>query len=182
MRSRFGEYWIREGQHRRPERGPAARPRRHRPYPPVRSALASGFTARVTAAARGQTWCGRVLLLVGRGCNVTSSRRGLQSQKQDCVKLCQHSKCKEASDLRKYCARGGTRTAFQPLKTLGTPENIRNPSQSDRCTTQSGAKSVDIVNTALLTDFVKLQPTARAPQLGARQFRVLRRKPSGTDS
>ena len=33
---------------------------------------------------------------------------------------------------------------------LGTPENIPNPSQSDRCTPQSEAKSVDIVRTSFL--------------------------------
>jgi hypothetical protein len=46
-------------------------------------------------------------------------------------------------------ARGGTRTAFQPLQTLGSPGNMGNPARSDLCTTQSGAQSVDIVHTPI---------------------------------
>ena len=55
-------------------------------------------------------------------------------------------KLKTASDVGKR-ARGGTRTAFQPLQTLGTRGNIRIPTRSDTCTTQSDAKSVHIVHT-----------------------------------
>lgn len=44
-------------------------------------------------------------------------------------------------------ARGGTRTAFPGLQTLGTRENMRNPTRSDRSTTESEAQSVDIVHT-----------------------------------
>jgi hypothetical protein len=61
------------------------------------------------------------------------------------------AKRQKASDLRKHCARGGTRTTFLALQTLGTPENIGNPSNSDRCTTQSEAESVDTVNTPFFT-------------------------------
>jgi hypothetical protein len=57
----------------------------------------------------------------------------------------------KASDLRKHCARGGTRTAFQPVQIVGTPENISAPSQSGRYATQSEAKSVDSVNTSFLS-------------------------------
>ena len=45
-------------------------------------------------------------------------------------------------------ARGGTRTAFPPLQTLGNPENIGNPAQSGTGTTQSKTQSVDIVHTS----------------------------------
>ena len=34
-------------------------------------------------------------------------------------------------------ARGGTRTAFQPLKSLATPENIANPAHPTPCTARS---------------------------------------------
>jgi hypothetical protein len=62
-------------------------------------------------------------------------------------------------------ARGGTRTGLWPLQTLGTPENISNPSQSGRCTSQPETKSVDTVNT-----FFLLYPcNCRAPS-EARQF------------
>jgi hypothetical protein len=44
-------------------------------------------------------------------------------------------------------ARGGTRTAFQPLQTLGSPGNMRNPARSDPHTTQSDAQSVHSVHT-----------------------------------
>jgi hypothetical protein len=47
-----------------------------------------------------------------------------------------HQKLKTASDVGKR-ARGGTRTGFYPLQTLGTPENVANPAQSGRCTTRS---------------------------------------------
>jgi hypothetical protein len=56
-------------------------------------------------------------------------------------------KNEKASDLRKHCARGGTRTTFQPLQTLGTRENMRNKGQSEGCLAQYEAKSVDIVHT-----------------------------------
>jgi hypothetical protein len=44
-------------------------------------------------------------------------------------------------------ARGGTRTAFQPLQTLDSPGNMRNPARSDPHTTQSDAQSVHSVHT-----------------------------------
>ena len=40
-------------------------------------------------------------------------------------------------------ARGGTRTGLQPLQTLGSPGNMRNPGQTGTSTTQSEAQSVD---------------------------------------
>ena len=63
--------------------------------------------------------------------------------------FCQQSEAQWASDLLKHCARGGTRTAFQPLQTLGTPENIPNPSQSGRCTARSEAQGVHNVHTPI---------------------------------
>jgi hypothetical protein len=48
-------------------------------------------------------------------------------------------------------ARGGTRTAFQPLKTLGSSGNIRNPGQSATGTAQSEGQGVHIVHTKFLT-------------------------------
>jgi hypothetical protein len=62
-------------------------------------------------------------------------------------------KAKIPSDEGEHRARGGTRTAFQPLQTLGTPENIRNPSQSGRCTAQSEAQGVHIVHTVFFDRF-----------------------------
>jgi hypothetical protein len=57
---------------------------------------------------------------------------------------------KNPSDEGKRRARGGTRTAFQPLQTLGTRENVRNPKQFEGCTGDSEAKGVDIVHTSLV--------------------------------
>jgi hypothetical protein len=44
-------------------------------------------------------------------------------------------------------ARAGTRTVFQTLQTPGTPENMRNPSRSGMCMSQSDGKGVHIVHT-----------------------------------
>ena len=63
-------------------------------------------------------------------------------------------------------ARGGTRTAFQPLQTLGTRGNMRNPARTDPSTTQSEATSVDTVNAAHLPDFLHLQAAAALPDRG----------------
>ena len=41
--------------------------------------------------------------------------------------MCTRKNAKNASDLRKRCARGGTRTGFQPLNSRHSPENLRNP-------------------------------------------------------
>ncbi|WP_426977263.1 integrase core domain-containing protein [Pseudarthrobacter sp. O4] len=71
---------------------------------------------------------------------------GEPGQRPECGH-CPHGKApvseKNASDLRKHCARGGTRTGLQPWQTLGTLENIPYPAQSGRCTTRSEAESVD---------------------------------------
>jgi hypothetical protein len=48
-------------------------------------------------------------------------------------------------------ARGGTRTGLQPLQTLGSPENMRNSTQSATSTTRSKAESVHIVHTLFLS-------------------------------
>jgi len=74
----------------------------------------------------------------------------------------------KASDLRKHCARGETRTAFQPVQIVGTPENISAPSQSGRYATQSEAKSVDSVNTSfclLPLEHRSVREGAAAPSL-----------------
>ena len=65
-------------------------------------------------------------------------------------KLYQHVKAKSPSDEGICCARGGTRTGLQPLQTLGTRENIRNPAQSDVLKSRSEAKCVDAVHTRFL--------------------------------
>lgn len=56
-------------------------------------------------------------------------------------------KSKNPSDEGICCARGGTRTVFQPLKTLGKSENMQNPEQSEVSKTRSRAESVDNVHT-----------------------------------
>jgi hypothetical protein len=43
-------------------------------------------------------------------------------------------------------ARGGTRTGFQALQTLGTCENVRNPAGSGPCMTRSEVQGVHIVH------------------------------------
>jgi hypothetical protein len=55
-----------------------------------------------------------------------ATARALASEGRD-HKLCTHVKAKIPSDEGICCARGGTRTAFQPLQILGSPENIPNP-------------------------------------------------------
>ncbi len=62
-----------------------------------------------------------------------------------------------APDLRKHCARGGTRTAFRPLKTMGNRENVRNTKESEDCTRHSETKSVDNVHTLLWAQFFELR-------------------------
>ena len=46
---------------------------------------------------------------------------------------------------RETRARGGTRTGFQPLQTLDSRRNIRNPAQSGTGKAQSVTQSVDTV-------------------------------------
>ena len=89
-----------------------------------------------------------------------------QSSENWNVKLCQHYSAQQASDLRKICARGGTRTTFQSLKTPGTRENIRNPGRSEACTTRSEPKSVNIVHTSF-RPISLTRETARAPPVAA---------------
>ena len=62
-------------------------------------------------------------------------------------------KHQKAADLRKHCARGGTRTGFQPLNFRRSPANIANPGQSGTSTTQSEAQGVHIVRTLFLAHF-----------------------------
>ena len=64
--------------------------------------------------------------------------------------MCTRKNAKNASDLRKRCARGGTRTGFQPLNSRHSPENLRNPAQSGNSTTRSEAQGVHIVHTLFL--------------------------------
>lgn len=63
---------------------------------------------------------------------------------------CAHVKAKTPSDQGICRARGGTRTGFQALGTLGSGVHMRNPGQSGGCTRQSKAGSVDIVHTSFL--------------------------------
>ena len=64
--------------------------------------------------------------------------------------MCTRKKHQKAPDLWKHCARGGTRTGFQPLQTLNSPGNIANPAQSVASTTRSEAQGVHIVHTLIL--------------------------------
>ncbi|MET3952521.1 hypothetical protein ABIB29_003384 [Arthrobacter sp. UYEF36] len=59
----------------------------------------------------------------------------------------------KAPDLRKHCARGGTRTGFQPPNFRHSPENLANPAQSGTSTTRSEAQGVYIVHTHFLARF-----------------------------
>ena len=68
-------------------------------------------------------------------------------------RFCQHPKTKQACDLRKHCARGGTRAGFQPLNFRHSPENLRNPAQSGTSTTRSEAQGVHNVHTLFLARF-----------------------------
>ncbi|MGY4544450.1 hypothetical protein ACVWY0_004395 [Arthrobacter sp. UYNi723] len=58
-------------------------------------------------------------------------------------------------------ARGGTRTAFQPLQTQGSRGNMRNPARSVPHTTQSEARNVDNVHTPFLP---YSRPTTELPR------------------
>ena len=71
------------------------------------------------------------------------------ARRLQCVKLCTHRPAKKAPDLWKHCARGGTRTGFRALPTLGTPGNMRNSKQSQDSSTRSEAKTVDNVHTLI---------------------------------
>jgi hypothetical protein len=71
-------------------------------------------------------------------------------------------------------ARGGTRTAFQTLQTLGSPGNMPNPGQSGRCTTQSETQSVDIVHTPI-SPLQSFQTNDRTPQRRGAVFFALTR-------
>jgi len=51
----------------------------------------------------------------------------------------QNTKAKDPPDEGSCCARGGTRTAFQPLQTVGSPGIMRSPARSDPSTTRSEA-------------------------------------------
>ena len=64
----------------------------------------------------------------------------------------------QAPEQGKHCARGGTRTGFQPLNIRHSPENLRNPAQSGTSTTRSEAQGVHIVHTLLLLPASAPQP------------------------
>ncbi len=77
--------------------------------------------------------------------------------------FCTHPKGQPAADLRKHCARGGTRTGFQALQTLDNPGNIPKPKQSGSSTTRSDTQGVHIVHTFFLAS-----PTAaRSAEMSA---------------
>jgi hypothetical protein len=67
-------------------------------------------------------------------------------------------------------ARGGTRTAFQPLPTLGSPENIPNPSQSGIGTAGFEGKCVHNVHTPFCPLRCPMQPTSPLIQNCSRPF------------
>lgn len=69
-------------------------------------------------------------------------------------------------------ARGGTRTGFQPVRILGSRGNMRNPSQSGRCTARSEAQSVDTVHTPI-SPLEGIRPTAAPRNEGSRFFFAL---------
>jgi hypothetical protein len=60
---------------------------------------------------------------------------------------CPHVKAKTPSDEGECCARGGTRTAFPPPQTLGSPGNVGSPAPSGTSTTGPEAPSVYFVHT-----------------------------------
>jgi hypothetical protein len=66
----------------------------------------------------------------------------------------------ETPDLRKHCARGGTRTGLQPLNFRHFPENLRNPAQSATSTARSEAQGVHIVHTLFFAHFGDLNRVA----------------------
>lgn len=65
--------------------------------------------------------------------------------------------------MNSHVARGGTRSAFQPLQTQGSPENIGDPSQFRTITTQSNGHTVDNVYTPLVAI---LELFGRTPHAG----------------
>jgi hypothetical protein len=78
----------------------------------------------------------------------------------------------QASDLRKHCARGGTRTGFHALTTRHSPNNIRNPVQSGTSTTRSEAQGVHNVHTSFLPALAP--PIKLLKRTSGRSSRVLR--------
>ncbi|MET3176741.1 UNVERIFIED_ORG: hypothetical protein ABIB52_004616 [Arthrobacter sp. UYCu721] len=118
---------------------------------------------------------------------------GEPDQRPECGQ-CPHGKApiseNNSSDLRKHCAQGGTRTGLQPLQTLGTPGNIPNPNQSDRCMIRPKPKMWKLstllfcpISFGLLPRF---RPDSMKPRLGwcPGSFHLLRypQSPSGTRS
>jgi hypothetical protein len=69
-----------------------------------------------------------------------------RSQRDPCTK-CTHSKRKKPPGLGNHCARGGTRTGFQPPQTKGSPGILPDPARSGRSTKQYGGESVHVVHT-----------------------------------
>jgi len=85
---------------------------------------------------------------------------------------CTHVKAKTPSDEGECCARGGTRTAFQPSQTLGSHGNMRNPARSNPSKGESDAQSVDIVHTHIHSPLCS--PQKPRPPQGTRFFAGLR--------
>ncbi|MCB5275903.1 hypothetical protein BJG92_03457 [Arthrobacter sp. SO5] len=63
--------------------------------------------------------------------------------------MCTRKNTPKAPDLRKHCARGGTRTGFQQLNFRRSPENIANPARFVTGTARSEAQGVHIVHTLI---------------------------------
>ncbi|MDQ0213320.1 hypothetical protein J2S92_004024 [Arthrobacter bambusae] len=61
-----------------------------------------------------------------------------------------HTLSKNPSDEGECCARGGTRTGFHALQTLGSPENMPSTARSGTGTAASNGQGVHIVHTRLV--------------------------------
>jgi hypothetical protein len=70
-------------------------------------------------------------------------------------------------------AQGGTRTGLQPLQTLGSPGNVRNPAGSDLRTGQSEGQSVHNVHTPVCPLTCPIQPSSSLIQNLSRAFSPL---------
>ncbi len=82
----------------------------------------------------------------------------------------------KALDLRKHCARGGTRTTFRALQALGTPENMRNPKKFEGCTAGYEAKSVDNVHTLFSSSTADSSTDRSVPTSPARTAWAIKRR------
>ncbi len=80
------------------------------------------------------------------------------------LQVCTHSTGQPAPDLRKHCARGGTRTRQSPFQTLGSRGNMRNPAQSD-AVRASPAENVLTLSTRRNRINLGLRRSAKTPYI-----------------